>query len=434
MDFFKTTDWLNRSEPYAFKWDHLLFVFLGLGLGILLAILLMKKSRRTVNIWLISLWATGTGIELVYYLTKYILCIANPSEFTFNLEKMLPLHSCLMFMYVFPFAMFSKNKIIKTMALNFLVIVNMIMGFITLFVGCPPKGYSALSFDGVQSMVIHVIIVIVPLIMLLTKFYEIKIQDLKWGLLLFGILATTVWIFDAITGCDYFYIYDGHTFGILYEISENVPHIVWTLIIVSCYVITACVMHFSIVGIKYLISKKLSERKAFIKTKRLVLRRPKIEDAEWMFKNWASDPEVPKYMTWITHESIEVSKMIVGKWLEDEKDDKTERFVITLKGSDESYGSIDIVHFEEDGNPEIGYCLSRSLWNKGYMTEACRAFIEYLFNRGYQKVYISAMVDNIGSNRVIEKCGFKFVEKIYQEHISSMKPEPVYLNTYVIEK
>ena len=96
----------------------------------------------------------------------------------------------------------------------------------------------------------------VPLVMVVTGYYDIKIQDIKYGLLAFGILGTTMWIFDAFTGCDYFYFYDGHTFPVLKIISENVHHLVWTLIVVSCYVITGVAMHFLIIGAKYLANKK----------------------------------------------------------------------------------------------------------------------------------------------------------------------------------
>ena len=250
MDFFLTTDWLGREGPYNFKLDHLLFIFIGLGLGFLLAFLLRKRSKKTIKIWLISLWAFGTAIEAFYYGSLVVLSILYPDVHPYSMESMLPLHSCLMFMYIFPFAMFSKSKVIKTMASNWLVVVNMIMGFITLFVGCPTKGYSALSFHGIQSMIIHVIIVVVPFIMILTNYYDLQKKDLKYGLLLFAGLAITIWTFDAITGCDYFFIYDGHTFGVLYVISENVPHIVWTLITVTCYVLTAIIIHFTVFYIK----------------------------------------------------------------------------------------------------------------------------------------------------------------------------------------
>ena len=255
MDFINSNDWLNRPGPYAFQWDHLLFVLLPLALGVLLAIFLRNRSRNLIRTWLISLWGLGLVVVVTYYVTIYIQCAVDPVNHKFIMEDMLPFHSCLMFLYVFPIAVFAKNKIIKTMASNFLVIINMIIGFITLFVGCPPSGSSALSFVGVQSLVIHDIIVIVPFIMIFTGYYDLKKEDLKWGLLLFGILSVIMWTFDAITGCDYFYFYDGHTFPVFSFISENVHHLVWTLIVVSCYVITGVAIHFLVVGIKYLVNK-----------------------------------------------------------------------------------------------------------------------------------------------------------------------------------
>ena len=257
MDFFFSPDWLNREGPkYAFKLDHILFVVLGLLIGVLLCFLLRKKDKKVIKITCISIWALAVLVELLYYGVNYTICIVDPSNYPFDIETMLPLHSCLMFLYVFPVAIFSKNEIIKTACFNFLVVINMIIGFITLFVGCPPVGYSALSFAGVQSLVEHLIIVIVPLILVTTGYYDLQKKDLLYGLALFGILSVIMWTFDVITGCDYFYFYDGHTFPVLKVISENVHHLVWTLIVVSCYVITGCAIHFLIVAIKYLINKK----------------------------------------------------------------------------------------------------------------------------------------------------------------------------------
>lgn len=256
MNFYDSRDWLNREPPYAFQWDHLLFVFLGLAIGVFLAIFLRKKSKNIVKIVIISLWAFGTAVVFSYYLVTYILCIVDPSGHPFQIDGMLPFHSCLMFMYVFPIAMFAKNKTIKLMANSFIVIVNMIIGFITLFVGCPPAGSSTLTFVGLQSLIIHIIIVIVPLIMIVTGYYDIQKEDLKYGLLLFGILSIVMWTFDALAGCDYFYFYDGHTFPVFSFISDNVPNIVWTLIVVTCYVLTGIIIHYLIIGIKTLVHKK----------------------------------------------------------------------------------------------------------------------------------------------------------------------------------
>ena len=42
-----------------------------------------------------------------------------------------------------------------------------------------------------------------------------------------------------------------------------------------------------------------------LETPRLILRRLTLADAEPMYRNWASDPEVTKFLTWPTHSSVE---------------------------------------------------------------------------------------------------------------------------------
>lgn len=98
-------------------------------------------------------------------------------------------------------------------------------------------------------------------------------------------------------------------------------------------------------------------------TERLVLRKLRKDDAEPMFRNWDSDPEVAKYTLWVAHDNVEVTQRLVDTWLEEEKTTNVVRFVITEKGSDEPIGSIDIVEFI-DNLPEVGYCLSRKCWAK----------------------------------------------------------------------
>ena len=172
--------------------------------------------------------------------------------------------------------------------------------------------------------------------------------------------------------------------------------------------------------------------KETIETKRLLLRKFRIEDADEMFSNWANDSEVTKYMTWEPHLNVEVTKNILSLWINEYENPKTYRYAITIKETGELIGSIDVVDFV-NGCPEIGYCLSRKHWNKGLMTEACKAFISYLLNEGFSKIVIEAEVNNIGSNRVIEKCGFKYTHQ--EERLcSEAKPYPVVVNWYQLTK
>ena len=170
-----------------------------------------------------------------------------------------------------------------------------------------------------------------------------------------------------------------------------------------------------------------------IETERLILREPKMEDAEAMYRNWATDLNVTKYLTWNPHESVEVTRSLLSLWTKEAEDPNVVRYFITIKGSDEPWGSIDVVKMH-DGAPEIGYCLSSKKWNQGYMTEACKTLINYLFDIGYKKVIIRANEDNIGSNRVIQKCGLTFTHKEHLDKISESKPYPAIINNYEINK
>ena len=52
-----------------------------------------------------------------------------------------------------------------------------------------------------------------------------------------------------------------------------------------------------------------------LETERLILRRWTKEDAKAMYENYASDPQVTKFMSWPLHENIETSEYIVSDWV-----------------------------------------------------------------------------------------------------------------------
>lgn len=63
-----------------------------------------------------------------------------------------------------------------------------------------------------------------------------------------------------------------------------------------------------------------------------------------------------------------------------------------------------------DAVPELGYRLRRAVWGRGYGTEVARALVERAFREyGVQRVFASTDVANVGSRRVLEKCGLTVV-------------------------
>ena len=167
-----------------------------------------------------------------------------------------------------------------------------------------------------------------------------------------------------------------------------------------------------------------------LETKRLILRPFELTDAEAMFKNWASDPEVCKYMTWNHHESIDTTQMIINMWIEQYQQPERINFGIVLKETNELIGGIDVCGYI-DGVPVVGYVLSRKYWNNGYMTEAFLEIIKLLKSLGYQQIKVDAMIENIGSNKVIQKCGGRFI-MIDNEEVP-LKQKVVKVNRYIID-
>ena len=147
-----------------------------------------------------------------------------------------------------------------------------------------------------------------------------------------------------------------------------------------------------------------------IETSRLILRRAIREDAEPMFRNWASDPEVTKFLTWPAHSNIAVSKMVIGSWLQEYEKESYYQWMIVLKELDEPIGSISVVRQNDRvEEAEIGYCIGSQWWHKGIMTEALSAVIEYLFTEvGMNRVAARHDPNNPHSGGVMRKCGMKY--------------------------
>ena len=165
-----------------------------------------------------------------------------------------------------------------------------------------------------------------------------------------------------------------------------------------------------------------------IATTRLMLRRFNKEDAKDIYEGYATDVEVTRYLTWLPHSCIKETTALLDMWIAEYGDPKTCRYAITEKGIDKVIGSIDVVRFCSDGNPEIGYCLARPYWGKGYMKEALTALVEKL-SAEYPKIHIRAQRENIGSNLVIASCGFTFKEEV-KETCSRSKPIEICVNRF----
>ena len=148
-----------------------------------------------------------------------------------------------------------------------------------------------------------------------------------------------------------------------------------------------------------------------LETDRLMLRRFTIEDADAMYCNWASDPEVTKYLMWPTHESAEGSRSILEDWVPRYDDEEYYQWAVVLKeNGDQPIGTIAAVHKNDDIEMvHIGYCIGKKWWRQGITSEALRALVKFFF----EEVRVNRIESrhdprNPNSGKVMVKCGLMY--------------------------
>ena len=148
-----------------------------------------------------------------------------------------------------------------------------------------------------------------------------------------------------------------------------------------------------------------------LESERLILRRYQPEDYNAMYKNWASDPQVTKYLMWQAHASDDVSKAVINEWVNGYNNEKYYHWAIILKeNGEEPMGDIAAVDMNELAESvHIGYCLGRNFWHKGIMSEALALVIRFFFEM-VEAGRIEARHDprNPNSGGVMKKCGMKY--------------------------
>lgn len=142
-------------------------------------------------------------------------------------------------------------------------------------------------------------------------------------------------------------------------------------------------------------------------TERLILRPFTLADAPAMYSNWASDPEVSKYLTWPTHTNVEVSAAVLADWVPSYAKPDWYQWAIVPKDLGEPIGSIAVVRFDENVlSAHIGYCIGQRWWHRGYTGEALAEILRFLFTEvGVNRVDARHDPNNPNSGRVMAHCG-----------------------------
>ena len=103
-----------------------------------------------------------------------------------------------------------------------------------------------------------------------------------------------------------------------------------------------------------------------------------------------------------------------GKWFINFSKSHNPRLIFAIDIEGQAVGSIG-VHPQEDifrKNAELGYWLAEPYWGRGIITSAIERMVDYGFKTfDLDRIFARPFGSNIGSQRVLEKAGFKLEAK-----------------------
>jgi ribosomal-protein-alanine N-acetyltransferase len=170
--------------------------------------------------------------------------------------------------------------------------------------------------------------------------------------------------------------------------------------------------------------KNISSTKVFptIDLGDFVLREQTNDDVPAFFEYYA-DPQVNKYIVSSIPKNLEEAKAELRYWINVYDYDDGIYFAIARKSDNKMIGSVGISSANRYHNRiEASYDLAKEYWNKGIMSKALRATVEYAIkNMGFNRIEAYALPDNEPSWRVLEKVGFKFEGNLRQHRYHNGK-------------
>jgi [ribosomal protein S5]-alanine N-acetyltransferase len=161
---------------------------------------------------------------------------------------------------------------------------------------------------------------------------------------------------------------------------------------------------------------RIADLPLVIETARLVLRPLAVSDVEDLWP-YVSDPAFPEGMSWEAHPDPRETAGFIEGTAKALGAGTSVTWAIMHGGRACGCISIDDIRWRVRAwrvdRGEIGYWLAPPLWNQGLVTEAARAVVEFGFRTiGLHKLSVGCRADNVGSRRVIEKLGFRYVGRL----------------------
>lgn len=141
---------------------------------------------------------------------------------------------------------------------------------------------------------------------------------------------------------------------------------------------------------------------------RLLLRRYTLLDADTMYKNYAADERVTRFLSWPPYQNAQDILPFLRDAIQGYSSNKCYNWAIEYK--QEIIGSISVTSLDEKNAAcEIGYCIGYNFWNQGMMSEAVQTVIAYLFQEiNMHRIMAKHDGETMASGRVMQKNGMTY--------------------------
>lgn len=146
-----------------------------------------------------------------------------------------------------------------------------------------------------------------------------------------------------------------------------------------------------------------------LETERLVLREMTVNDTGDL-KTWLGDEKVYTYWGRGPSKGEKNPELLFIDPRPHVKRTPSPDFIwgIELKENGTMIGMVEVFDIENNRFGMVGYRIAPWLWNTGICTEALQRVVRFIFQETeMDRLEARADVRNIGSNSVLEKCGFK---------------------------
>ncbi|MGA7109441.1 MAG: GNAT family protein [Terracidiphilus sp.] len=144
-----------------------------------------------------------------------------------------------------------------------------------------------------------------------------------------------------------------------------------------------------------------------LETRRLLLRKPALSDAQAILERYAGDPVVTRYMSWSTHRTISDTAAFLA-WSDADWElwPAGSYLIFSRESKNLLLGGTGLA-FRTPEFAVTGYVLAQDAWGQGFATEALQAMVDLARSLGVKRLEAVCHAEHRPSAHVMEKCGFQ---------------------------